>query len=92
MAVGIVDLKDLKNDSLKFYEAEKLIQHELYRFELPDTIYNNVGLIRVKGKIAFDDNIQPIGLPEYEDPSALHMVATSYGWGQHVCIVTFRGQ
>lgn len=58
------------------YAFDKIIVHNLFS---PETIYNDIALLRTAEKIVFSDWIQPIALPTTNTPA--NVVAYASGWG-----------
>ncbi|XP_037047341.1 chymotrypsin-2-like [Bradysia coprophila] len=61
-----------------FYEAERLITHE--HFNKPTRLANDIGLVKVKGPIQFNENVQPVVLQETAVPDGSEVMLT--GWGR----------
>lgn len=75
VAVGSTQLNDLK---FEVYKAEEFIPHE--RFVKGYYYKNhNIGLIKLREKIAFNEKAQPIKLPESEGLEGGYL-AVSYAW------------
>lgn len=66
-----------------FYDVERLITHE--QFNKPTRLANDIGLVKVKTPIQFNENVQPIVLQETQIPDDVKVMLT--GWGRlHVSI------
>lgn len=75
MAFGINDLTD---SNLTLHETEKLIANENYN---PYRLAHDVGLIKLKEKIIFNDKVQPIELPTSDNLDETFPAIAS-GWGR----------
>lgn len=72
-------ITDSKDPNLILHEAEKLIPHEKFTHDNFDYFYN-IGLIKLKEKIAFNAKVQPIKLPTSDNlEGGFPTVATGYG-------------
>lgn len=60
-----------------YYRVEKLIKHPKYN---NDAIINpnDIGLIKIDGKIAFNDNVQPIDLAVQNVPVGTPLLACKF--------------
>lgn len=84
MAFGISDLVDAV---LTMREVEQLIPHEKFEYGAFIRSYaNNVGLIKLKGNIAFNARVRPIELPKNDNLDLTVQTVQIIGWGQ-VCIL-----
>lgn len=58
------------------YKIEKLIGHSGY---VPQTITNDIALIKLQEEIKYNDKVQPIKLPEKDTGCSVELVLS--GWG-----------
>lgn len=75
-----VDVLAGTNDLRKggtYYKVEKLIAHANYN---KPQFANDIGLIRIKGRIEFNDRIKPIACAREEVPDSAKVQLT--GWGR----------
>lgn len=75
-------LNDLQNtSSVGWKEIEDLIVHEKYGRSRSGGTVHDIGLIKLKDEILFNDDVQPIKLPIKDSPDSKFKAIFS-GWGR----------
>ena len=69
---------ELVSSTSKYYEVENAFGHQNFSFE---TTLNDIGLIKLKNSIEFNENVNSIKLPRDKSFEKANDHAVATGWG-----------
>lgn len=83
VALGLTNINQPENGYQNFlvYNKQDIIIHKDYN---PDTLLNDVALLKLPSDITFNSRVQKINLPARSNnpPSYAYVMATASGWGK----------